>query len=328
MRAAVLGFTFAIGLAAGCAVGSDSHGRGGDGGLDAGRALDATSPSIDATSPPLDATTSTDATLSPRDVGPDAPDAATCPAGRTRCGTACVELASDVAHCGACDRACDVPFGSETCVGGTCFVGTCDPGRADCNTTASDGCEGTCEAGAACATSCGTTGARSCASICAPTCTPPAESCNARDDDCDGACESGLSGCRRPVHRALRNAGGHFYTNDRAEAMSAAFTVESFDYYFLYAASVPGAVELHRCRLSDGHYFYTTSSACEGASGATNEGVLGWMASSALCGSTPLFRLYSGSAGHFYTIDAGERASAIASGYVDEGISGHVWRVP
>ena len=291
--------------------------------MDAGRADAGTSDASTADARIPDDAPGSDAR--PSTDGAVALDAGACPPGRTRCGIACVDLATDLAHCGACGRACDVPFGTDRCVAGTCSVGTCDPGRGDCNAMPADGCERSCTA-AACTTACGTTGALSCASVCAPTCTPPSESCNARDDDCDGACESGLSGCRTGVHRALRNAGGHFYTNNRAEAGLPAFTVETYDYYFLYAATAPGLVELHRCLLADGRYFYTTSSVCEGAAGAVHQGVLGWMGSAALCGSTPLYRLWSSTSGHFYTVDSAERSSAIASGYVDEGVAGHVWR--
>lgn len=40
-----------------------------------------------------------------------------CPAGATRCGAECVDLRTDRAHCGRCDRACSA---STTCMIGHC----------------------------------------------------------------------------------------------------------------------------------------------------------------------------------------------------------------
>jgi hypothetical protein len=46
-----------------------------------------------------------------------------------------------------------------------------------------------------CTTSCSTTGSQTCTGACAwGSCAPPAETCNGRDDDCDGAADDGL-GC-------------------------------------------------------------------------------------------------------------------------------------
>ena len=50
----------------------------------------------------------------------------------------------------------------------------------------------------------------------------------------------------------------------------------------------------------------------------------GDIATSAVCGATPLYRLAKGN-DHFFTTSSSERASAIGSGYVDEGIAGYVW---
>ena len=56
-----------------------------------------------------------------------APDAA-CSAGLTSCGGACVDLASDDDHCGACGTPCGVPY---HCVSGACVcTAPVDPGRA------------------------------------------------------------------------------------------------------------------------------------------------------------------------------------------------------
>ncbi|MBZ0117970.1 MAG: putative metal-binding motif-containing protein, partial [Sandaracinaceae bacterium] len=81
----------------------------------------------------------------------------------------------------------------------------CNDGNADANPDAvevcngtDDDCNGTCDEPAtccrgeigACMSSCGTTGSRVCGASCAwGVCSPPAEQCNAVDDDCNGAAD-------------------------------------------------------------------------------------------------------------------------------------------
>jgi hypothetical protein len=128
------------------------------------------------------------------------------------------------------------------------------------------------------------------------------------------------------VHRSLNNGNGvHLYTLDRAEASRAPWTLEVENYFFLHDAGGPGLRELYRCLLASGSYLYTPDPNCEGAAGAVRQGILGWMASSPLCDSTPLYRLVSRRAGHLYTVSAAERDSAIALGLTNESIAGHVW---
>ena len=201
-------------------------------------------------------------------------------------------------------------------------------GFLDCNGDPADGCEqrDECVSAGACPTSCGTTGTFDCSDACAPVCRA-VESCNLADDDCNGVCDDGVAGCRVGVHRSSGN-GGHFYTTNLAEAGSAGYTLEFANFYYLYAASAPGLSAIYRCLKGNGLRFYTTSSACEG--GGTSEGILGYAGAAPTCGSTPLFRLYSGAAGdHFYTTSAAERDSAVAvSGYSYENVEGHVWSTP
>ncbi len=223
---------------------------------------------------------------------------------------------------------CVVPRATAACVAGACAIGACERGFVDCNASPDDGCETAldCVEGSACATSCGTEGARACGDPCAPVCAPPAEACNARDDDCDGACESGLAGCRRPVHRSNGPA-GHFYTIDAGEAACCGMTVEALGFFHLYTAGHDGLQPLFRCIHRDGHHFYTTDTACD-MDGAF-EGQLGFVAMAPQCGSTPLHRLHhAGSNDHFYTHSDAERDSAIGLGYTYRGVVGHVWLSP
>ena len=50
-------------------------------------------------------------------------------------------LTSDTSHCGACNRACDIPGTRWECRAGTCRLFTCSTGHADCDGVESNGCE-------------------------------------------------------------------------------------------------------------------------------------------------------------------------------------------
>ncbi|MBM4377347.1 MAG: VCBS repeat-containing protein [Deltaproteobacteria bacterium] len=64
-----------------------------------------------------------------------------CPDGTTTCNGACVQLATDLLHCGACGNACPPVAGAfATCSAGTCGF-ACVSGKDDCNADPSDGCE-------------------------------------------------------------------------------------------------------------------------------------------------------------------------------------------
>lgn len=61
---------------------------------------------------------------------------------QTCCGGSCHALATEIDHCGACDKACPPANNtSVTCEQGSCQQGACADGFADCNKDASDGCE-------------------------------------------------------------------------------------------------------------------------------------------------------------------------------------------
>ncbi|MBI5512336.1 MAG: hypothetical protein HY909_01130, partial [Deltaproteobacteria bacterium] len=116
-----------------------------------------------------------------------------------------VDTRTDPAHCAACNRACAVPRATAACAGSRCTVGRCDPGFADCNTMAADGCEvntlvdenhcGRC--GNACVTPGGTPVCR------AGTCGISA--CAAGREDCD---RMASNGCETDTQGDASNCGG------------------------------------------------------------------------------------------------------------------------
>ena len=228
---------------------------------------------------------------------------------------------------GSCTTSCG-STGTRTC-STSCTWGSCTAPAEVCN-GADDDCDGStdegfpCRRGATegCTTSCGSTGTRTCSSSCAwGTCTPPAETCNAADDDCDGQCDEG---CRHPIHRS-NNGTDHFYTPDAAEAACCGYTVEYLNYFYLYDTRVGATTEFWRCwSSSETDHFYTTARSCEGSPVYVEEFSIGFIGTSAFCGAIPLHRLV-GSGDHFYTTSAAERDAAVSGGWVYEGVAGYVW---
>lgn len=246
-----------------------------------------------------------------------------------------IDVMTDPLNCGSCGRTCVVPHGTAACSAGECTVGACDLGFADCDGDVETGCElpDACDEGAGCMTACGSTGALSCANSCAPSCTVPAEICNALDDDCDGACDQGpIPGCRVGVHRAYNGTNGHLFTTDLAEAQ--AWGLEAANFFYLYIDAAADLRPFFRCATSgSGNYFYSESNDCEMTGGPLL--TVGFIAPQPMgadpptCGAIPLHRLSNpGLKWHFYTTSAPERDSAVANGWVSEGIAGYVWQGP
>ncbi len=243
------------------------------------------------------------------------------------CHGDCVDTLTDPLNCGACDRTCVIAQGVPACSNGSCTLEACQEGWSDCDDDLANGCEAaiSCDEGAACLSSCGTTGSITCGDGCEPSCLPPAEVCNAEDDDCNGSCDDGpLPGCRVGIHRA-HGPLGHDYGPDAAELIGRGGTIEATDYFHLYGAATAGFRPLFRCTKASGKRFLTTSTDCEGT--GAPESTLGFIAASAVCGATPLYRtLNAAGAAHFYTVSAPERDNAVHNlGFLDEGIAGYVW---
>jgi hypothetical protein len=225
--------------------------------------------------------------------------------------------------------------GIAGCVAGECTVTGCENGFADCDADPLTGCEvaDACQEGGACATTCGSMGSLSCADACMPVCSLPQESCNALDDDCDGACDQGgIAGCRVPVHRAYNGTNGHLFTTDLNEAM--AWGLEAANFYYLYVGAAADLRPFFRCpKGGTGNYFYSESNDCEGTAAPLL--TVGFIAPAPVapdpptCGAIPLYRIYlAGNGWHFYTTSLAERDAAIANGWADQGIAGYVWTAP
>ncbi|TAK32213.1 MAG: hypothetical protein EPO40_03335 [Myxococcaceae bacterium] len=90
------------------------------------------------------------------------------------------DTASSAAHCGGCGRACLLAHARSSCGSGECAVVACDPGFADCDRVASNGCEvdtrtdnancGACGAGCAAGSVCS-------GGVCGATCAAPLATC-------------------------------------------------------------------------------------------------------------------------------------------------------
>lgn len=217
----------------------------------------------------------------------------------------CLVTAHD---CVECVAGTDCPPG-HACTGSVCTRSVCPEGRADCNRSAADGCEADLARDPA---NCGACGARA------------RETCDLRDDNCDGACDN-VDGCRVGVHRSL--GGEHFYTVNLTEAMCCGFRVEFANFFYLYAGPAPGTVALRRCYSGAlGRHLMTTRADCEGYA---FEGVMGYLATTAACGATPLYRLRNGANDNFYTTSAAERDNAVMRfGYTALELAGYVWTAP
>jgi hypothetical protein len=283
-----------------------------------------------------------------------------CPGSLTCCSAACVDPATNLENCGGCGKSCSITHGKGACSGGKCGVASCEPPYADCDKDPANGCEidtsssdahcGACNAACSPKNASGKCAAGKCAiaacnggfgdcdknpangcevdlssdpANCGACGSAPAESCNMKDDNCNGKCDD-VDGCRVAVSRSV-NASEHFYTTSASEAACCGFTVENSPYFYLYASAAPDTVPFYRCYSL--HHFYTTSSTCETMGAAAIESTMGYIGTKETCGSTALYRLNKGS-DHLYTIDPAERSSAIAGGWIDEGIAGWVWRAP
>jgi hypothetical protein len=92
---------------------------------------------------------------------------------------------NDPNNCGGCGNVCSVPNAFPSCSGGTCQVGSCFSGSADCNNNAGDGCETNTSNNTANCGSCGHFCSAPNTSMVCSGGTCQVDSCNFGFDDCD-----------------------------------------------------------------------------------------------------------------------------------------------
>jgi hypothetical protein len=102
-----------------------------------------------------------------------------------------VDFDADPTNCGSCGRICRFPHAAGACSAGVCVLGACDPNFWDVDGIEGNGCEYSCTPAAT-----------------------PTETCNNRDDDCDGSidegdpggggtCGSNVGACRQGTNRCV-----------------------------------------------------------------------------------------------------------------------------
>lgn len=135
---------------------------------------------------------------------PGCATSATCPTNFECCGGQCANVNSSVDHCGACEKPCKPTGGSGKCEAGACKVDKCDPGLADCNASATDGCETTpsldpqnCgQCGNACPTPANATGTCTKGVCGIGACDPGYENCDANPaNGCEAALQTSITNC-------------------------------------------------------------------------------------------------------------------------------------
>ena len=108
-----------------------------------------------------------------------------CSPSEQRCRDTCVDTRSSIAHCGGCDNACPTPpNASAVCASSACGIGVCTTGFANCDGSASNGCEVDTRTSR---TNCG---------MCGRTCTFANAAASCAASACVmGACSAGFGNC-------------------------------------------------------------------------------------------------------------------------------------
>ena len=160
-----------------------------------------------------------------------------------------------------------------------------------------------------------------------------AERCNVTDNDCDGRCDEGLGGCRRPIHRVY-NGSDYMPTRTTTEGASAGYSLDRANVYYVYVSEVPGLLAAgHRCyNPTSGDHFIAGSPDCEGISGYVAEAPVGYglpPSAPSRCGAVVLKRYYNPSTGdRIASPHPDEWAWAESHGYRFETDVGQVWLTP
>ncbi len=112
---------------------------------------------------------------------------------------------TSMGNCGGCGKVCDYAHASEQCLAGTCVLGACDPGFANCDGNTANGCETDTSSNTANCGSCGHTCSFPNASASCSSGTCQMGACNVGFADCDG---DPSNGCEVNIKTSLGNCGG------------------------------------------------------------------------------------------------------------------------
>ncbi|HEX6371626.1 MAG TPA: S8 family peptidase [Longimicrobium sp.] len=131
---------------------------------------------------------------------------------------------------------------------------------------------------------------------------------------------------RAAIHRLYNPTyGDHAYSH--SPSPSGGWSPEYTNYFYLNVVDPgPGFAPLYACYISWRHDWSLSSQASCG--GSTNYGLMGFMATSQLSGTVPLYAMEKPGVDWFFTVDAGERAYALTVGWQDRGIAGYVYQQP
>jgi len=124
------------------------------------------------------------------------------------------------------------------------------------------------------------------------------------------------------IYRFFRPATGeHFFTATLSEGVKAGGFILEGNPFSLLSAQAPGSVPVYRCFMN-GMHFISLSSVCELAPRATNEGQYGWIYTTQVSGTEPLYRLRNDRiSDHIETLNSNE---GYGVGYVLDGVLGYV----
>jgi hypothetical protein len=152
-----------------------------------------------------------------------------------------------------------------------------------------------------------------------------------------GMPSTSASGQFVPLYRMF-GMGKHFYTTNASEKSSASGFTDEGAAGYLATSQIAGTQPFYRISKDSGggpgtfaEHVYTTAASevqTDVGQGYKNEGVIGYIATSQLPNTVPLYRLHNSNNDNLYTTDASERQSALQQGYIDQGIAGYVWQTP
>ena len=121
-----------------------------------------------------------------------------------------------------------------------------------------------------------------------------------------------------PVYQFISSVGEHYYSISSAEGMAYGYTYQGAAFMVVTASNASGFIGLYRCVIPGGFHFLSADPACEGQAYETQ---LGYIYSTNVSGTTPLYRFYYSATGDYLTtIDPN---GATAAGYTNLGLIGY-----